>query len=539
MSKKRATQERIERADGISSPESFFASLWGRVRREWVVCFVSALACGFAAHFYKLANWLPNWDSLVFRHDAQNMTHLGRWFLSFACLPSSYYDLPWVCGFLAILYVAVSAVCICQLFRLRTNVAAALVGALLATFPTLTSTLTYCYVADGYCLAFLLAVVSAMLFNARGLRNLALGVVLLTLSLGIYQAYVSVTTTLLLVLQFEGLVFSRERALVSIRRAGRFLVGGVCASVAYVLILRLVLWLTNTELSDYLWAPGTENAWLDPLYFLRVFKSSVRKVVFFFVDVRGGLNLHVLMNALMLASLGTLVLRAAIHGRVFRSPVRTVVFLFYVAAAPVCACPLFLLNPGTNYHNLMTMGFLMIPVFFMTFYERRIFVKKSREVRKNWAVLALGALLIYNFVLLANISYHKLQLAFFSSFGEAVRIADRIEQTPGANTRWKLAVLGVKPDSAKWSAHVLLDVTGVTDGSLLRPDDNLVNQSVITATLNDYCQKNLHFATIDERRALAEDPRVKAMPLWPDPGSVAVVDDFIVLRLSAGAGLYD
>lgn len=539
MSKKRAEQEKLGRTDGIASPEAFFSSLWGRIRREWVVCFVSALVCGFSAHFYKLANWLPNWDSLVFRHDAQNMTHLGRWFLSFACLPSSYYDLPWVCGSLAILYVAVSAVCICQLFRLRTNVAAALVGGLLATFPTLTSTLTYCYVADGYCLAFLLAVVSTMLFNARGLRNLALGVVLLTLSLGIYQAYVSVTTTLLLVLQFEGLVFSRERALVSIRRAGRFLVGGVCASVAYVLILRLVLWLTDTELSDYLWAPGTENAWLDPLYFLRVFKSSVRKVVFFFVDVRDGLNLHALMNALMLASLGTLVLRAAIHGRVFRSPVRTVVFLFYVAAAPVCACPLFLLNPGTSYHNLMTMGFASALVFLVLFYERQTFGLPDFEQIKKWAILGLGAFSVYDFVLISNIGYHKLQLAFLSSYGEAVRIADRIEETPGSSGCRVLAVLGIKPDSAAWSTHVRIDLTGVTDGSLLRPDDYTVNQSVITATVNDYCQKDFRFATVEERRRLAADPRVLKMPFWPEPGSVAVVDGYVVLRLSAGSGLYD
>ena len=79
----------------------------------------------------------------------------------------------------------------------------------------------------------------------------------------------------------------------------------------------------------------------------------------------------------------------------------------------------------------------------------------------------------------------------------------------------------------------------MTDGSLLRPDDYMVNQSVITATLNDYCQKDFRFATVEERRALAADPRVRKMPFWPAFGSIAVVGDCVVLRLGEGAGLYD
>ena len=524
---------------GIPSPETFFVSVWERIRPEWIACFVSAIVCGLVAHAYKLLNWLPNWDSLVFRHDAQNMTHLGRWFLSVACLPSSYYDLPWVCGGLAILYISISAVCVCELFRLRTNVAAALVGALLVTFPTVTSTLTYCYVADGYAIAFLLSVVSAMLFNARGLRNLVLGIVALTLSLGIYQAYISVTMTLLLVLQFEGLVFSRERALLSLRRAGRFLVGGACAAFAYMIILNVILSMTDTQLSEYVLISGGGGEIFNPVYLLRVVRSSVRRVLLFFIDVRGGLNMHAAMNAMMLVSLGALVLRAAVHGRVFRSPVRIVVFLAYAAAAPVCACPFFLLDPGTSYHNLMTMGFASAYVFFVLFYERQMFGRAGLEQLKKWFVLVVGVFAVYDFVIISNIGYHKLQLAFLSSYGEAVRMADRIENTSGSGGCKTLAVLGIKPDSAAWSTHVRLDLTGMTDGSLLRPDDYTVNQSVITATINDYCQKDFRFATVDERRALAKDPRVLKMPFWPERGSVAVIDGYVVLRLGTGSGLYD
>lgn len=77
-------------------PEHFFANVRQRIRREWVVCFFAALLIGLIAHFYKLVNWLPNWDALVFRYDAQDMTHFGRYFLSLVCGLSSYYELPWL-----------------------------------------------------------------------------------------------------------------------------------------------------------------------------------------------------------------------------------------------------------------------------------------------------------------------------------------------------------------------------------------------------------------------------------------------------------
>ena len=62
-------------------PEKTLKSIFSKISPQQKACFISALIFGFAAHFYKIVNWIPNWDSLVFRYDAQNMLSLGRWFL--------------------------------------------------------------------------------------------------------------------------------------------------------------------------------------------------------------------------------------------------------------------------------------------------------------------------------------------------------------------------------------------------------------------------------------------------------------------------
>ena len=65
----------------VKMPEKVLKKLNSHIFPQWKVCFFAALLVGLIAHLYKITNWLPNWDSLVFRYDAQNMLALGRWFL--------------------------------------------------------------------------------------------------------------------------------------------------------------------------------------------------------------------------------------------------------------------------------------------------------------------------------------------------------------------------------------------------------------------------------------------------------------------------
>ena len=152
-------------------PEEILGKLKKNIRPQWKVCFRSAIVIGLIAHLYKITNWLPNWDSLVFRYDSQNMVAIGRWFLPIASAPSSFYDLPWVTGLLAILFHALGAVCICRMFHVQKNITAGLIGAAVVSFPTVTSVLMYNYVADSYALSFLLACLAALLMTREKPRD--------------------------------------------------------------------------------------------------------------------------------------------------------------------------------------------------------------------------------------------------------------------------------------------------------------------------------------------------------------------------------
>lgn len=514
------------------SPEQCFATLRERIPRTWKLTFASALVFGLAAHFYKLVNWLPNWDSLVFRYDAQDMLSLGRCFLSAACALSSYYDLPFFNGMLALLYLGCCAVCVTALFRLQTPVACVLTGGFIAAFPTITSTLIYSYVADGYALALLCACGAAACFARPGRGRFVLGVALLAFSLGVYQAYITVTILLLLACLLDGLLFAGDSARTSLQRAGRCLLGGVLSGVVYLLCLKGMLLISGTPLSDY---QGIGRAHgLSVRYVLRACAKCIQRFVRFFCDPRAGVTTWSIANLLMLALLAVFVVLAA-RRRIGADWGRLALCLVYIAALPFGAAALYFLNPWLDYHNLMTMGYCVFYLAFVLFYEREL----PGFSAKNWCILLLSGVLLFQCVLLANVCWHKLQMAWEQSYGITIRMADRIEQADGALSCTKLAVLGELPDSEDYSSLLWLDMTGVTDGLVLRADDPLVNQSVLTATLNDYAHLDYTFATKEEKEALAALPAVQQMPCWPESGSVAVVGDTVVVRLSEGVDRYE
>lgn len=532
------------------APESFFRTLRQRVHREWIICFLSALCVGLVAHLYKLVNWLPNWDSLVFRYDAQDMTKFGRCFLSLACGLSSYYELPWLNGLLGLVYIGLAAVCVCRMFSLHRSVTVALVGALMASFPTITSTMVYSYVADGYCLALLCVCAGAMLLAEGGWRRNAAAVCLLTFSLGIYQAYITVAILLLLMKLADGLLFEEESAAASLKKAMRFLACGILAGIAYLLILKLAIAASQTEMSNYQGISGVSAslslgagtaksvnyAAKITNRILQTIRSCVLRFFKFFFG--GEISAYSLFNTVMLALLCGFIGYAALCAQLYRSARRLALLLLYLVCAPFGATALYLLNPSVDYHNLMTMGYAVFFLFFILFYERLDGAPPRFVLCKNWMILGLSAAIIFNFVLIANISYHKLQMAVERSYGIAIRMADRIEQTEGALECKKLAVLGYLPHSSEeWSAQVSLDITGVTDGLILYGDNSQVGQSVITAVMKDYCNLDYTFASLSERRELAASAKVSQMPCWPEKGSVAIVDDYVVLKLSEGVGV--
>ena len=427
-------------------PESIFEKIKKNIPLQWKVCFVSALIVGLVAHIYKLTNWLPNWDSLVFRYDPQNMIAMGRWFLAVVCSLSSFYDLPWLSGLIALLFHGLGAVCVCKSFKIKRNITAALIGAVTITFPTVTSVLMYNYVADGYAIAFFLSCLAAMLIIDQKPKYV-FSVICIVLSSGIYQAYITVTIMILLCHLITETLNKDSQLTKIIIKTLKFLATGISGMVLYYVIMTVILKLTNTALLEY---QGINSAFsISGMNILSSLYTIKHSFTDYFFDFSNGVSLFAALNCVIFAVTLILYVAQAIMQRT--SLIKIALIAFYSILLPIGASVLALINSGVDYHNLMKMGFFVFYLFLILQYEKFDFKTPKINATKAWAILLITTVLVFNNTIIANVSYHKLNMAYEKSYGILIRIADRIEETDGANGCDRILVIGALENSEDYS----------------------------------------------------------------------------------------
>lgn len=509
-------------------PEKVLKKISSKIKVQWKVCFFAAVVVGLLAHLYKITNWLPNWDSLVFRYSSQNMLALGRWFLPVVCSFSSFYDLPFLNGIIAIVFHALSAVMMCRILNVERKVTAALIGAVMVSFPTVTSVMMYSYVADGYSIAFFLSTLAAWFMTKEKPRYI-LSAVIVALSTGIYQAYITVTIMLVLIKLIDDIIYQAVPFGMLLRKSLFMLLSGVCGVALYGVILKVLLAICDVGLLDYQGINSTASlSNIKLLSSLYVIKDTFIKCFF---DISEGVNVFVALNFLLLGITLAHYIKYIIKNKLYKKPINIFVIIILGVMLLVGAGALAFVNAGIDYHNLMLMGYAVFYLFFIILYERGTDRSKAHSCIKCWSIILLAFLLISNQVVISNISYHKAQMAYERSYGVLIRLADRIEHTPNAENCDKIAVIGSLDNSEDYSVNLTPDITGITDGYIIRADDETVGQSVLSSALRDYCEKDYNFISGEEKQELTQREYVKAMGIWPDKTCVAVIGDTVVIKL--------
>lgn len=505
-------------------PEKVLKKINDNILPQWKVCFLASLIVGLIAHFYKITNWLPNWDSLVFRYDPQNMVGLGRWFLPVVCSFSSFYDLPFLNGIIAIIFHGFGAVTICRILNIKKKITAFLIGAVVVTFPTVTSVMMYNYVADGYSIAFFLSTLAGFYLVKEKPRYILSGL-LIAFSTGIYQAYITVTVMLVLLKLIDDIIYNNASFVEILKRTWKILLTGILGMALYSIMLKIIMSAFSVGLMDYQGINSTASlSNIDVFGSLYVIKETFIKCFF---DFSKGINVYNTLNVLVFIFTLAFSVKNIVSNKVYKSPVNIIVLIILGVLLILGAGVLAFINKDIDYHNLMLMGYSVFYLFFLVLYERG-----TDKNAKCWAILITAMVMIGNLVVISNVSYHKAQMAYEKSYGVLVRIADRIEQTPDAENCKKIVVVGALQDSEGYSVNLTPDITGITEGVIIRRDDETVGQSVLTAALNDYCGKDYKFLSGKNKEEFLNRTEVKAMPDWPAGESIMVIDETIVVKLS-------
>ncbi len=488
--------------------------------------FISGVFFFFLIHLFRLTNSMPNHDALSNFYSSQNTIGSGRWFLSIACLPSSYFNLTWFIGVLCAFYIGLTCIFVVSIFNLHKKSSIIITGGLIASFPGICETLLFDFTADGYLLAMLFAAVAVKLTTANNSRwyMYILAGLLLCLSCGTYQAYLSFAALLsllyLIMKVAQGEHHTKELVSWALKQLALF----AAAVVAYYVIWQFCLKLQSTAATEYLGISGAGGFGIATI--IAAFRSIALTTARFYLGesfLSGKVTFYFAFNMLfillLLGILSVVICKRKLH----KKPSQLFLFIASLVIIPFAAFIWQFTSRGVSYGPRMMESLALIYILPLALAEKHLNISWQRTAS------AILCAIIFLFSLQSNIAYFYLNKCYEATYHTASDMAHRIHMTCDTGEE-KVAIIGRTVYDAEISNQALSVEAETLRGTL--KSTLAYDQHHISRFISEILGDNFEYAADDELLLLEQSPEIAEMDSWPSKNSVRLVDGFVVIKLA-------
>ena len=506
-----------------------------QLERRTKICFISSIIWAFFAHGMTFFNKYCLHDDTYLFTIGSTIRH-GRWFLGIIdevmklFWGGVHYSLPLFNGAISALCLAVSSCLIVSIMDLKhTGVIISLSG-ILCTFPMLAGLFGYMFTAPPYAVALLMVSYACYwVCKKPSIYSYICSILLICCTVGIYQAFYPVATTLILIhLIIKADMSSDNNWRDFIQSAILYLSVLFFSIAAYFIGTRISLKVTQIALTDYLGIKtmGQEgiSAYIERViyayrYFINPLKLS-----------DGLLDSMFPLNIIYFYRLGLLMMLLLCIFKVtkkFRSCKKGAIqLLLLMACIPLSINFVFVMCDPRTVHSLMVYGQVFFFVFLAWLADS---ILSSKKYVKPVLCLICSILLFLTSLSYArydNIVYLKEEFAQTSAISYFTTLITQIKSTDGYKDDYPVIYLnaGAKSDKnvlemKQWTEIRMLPVVGSVK--------DVINDYSWLRFINHWCA----FHPVYEDASLVENlPEVKDMPSYPDDGSIKVINEMVVVK---------
>ena len=523
-------------------PDQYLTEWYRNLSGAVKTAFYAAFAAGLAAHLYQFTNKLYNYDELANTPGGIGLsTEQGRWLLNWMgrfmrSVFGGSYSLPFFNGIFALLFLALSAGMVVSVFQVRNKLTAGLIGGLMTVFPAVVSMYFFMFLALYYAIGISFSVFAAWLavkYPKNIIANIA-AVVMIACSLGVYQAYFPDTVCILLIVvilkaAFGGVKEKKEWKEFFLMIA-RFLVVMAAGVAVYFLINKAVLAVTHIQLTSY--QGGDTMGKITIAQLISALKSCYTS--FFdmgFSDVMGiSYNRTVrrlikVVWILFAAGIGAyLVLKK-------KEYLNKVIVLCGILVFPVAMFLIYVMAPNSYCYTLMAYSVVFFFVFFLLWLDacfRNLKLHAPVKSITNWVSALLTAALVIVFVWYANGNYMALEYTKYHDFSYVQTLITKIRSVEDYSQDKPVIVVGTQINDSTNGMGSLIGDTFTVGG---KADTNLGYNSLLYL-MSDYLGFSPYYGTYEEIQNWMQREVVREMPSYPADGSIQVIDDTIIVKLS-------
>ena len=524
----------------MESLEIFLIKKFKNISRQQKALFISVFLSGLLAHGYMFMNNLTYNDGILSINSLGATFNLGRFVLGFIEIAGKYsvgvYAAPLFHGILSLFFIAVSGVIILDILHIRGTLSGIYMGIIMAVFPVVASIFAYMYTASAYWAALLLNVLAVwVVVKKRRVKNVVAGAVLISIGLGIYQAYFTVAVTLFLLSIMTELLEDMKTSVKDIIVRGiwyLFTMG--LGLIIYLILNKVIITIGKIGLSSYMGMNEVGKTQLSKI------PNMIKKVFYYFLgDMKWcGIN-------------NTLIQRLAVTGIIFLSVVLVIMVLIkgegtvgnkiilsaMTLALPMAVNSIYLMSASDNFgvHTLMRYSLVfvfIIPIMLLEHIERLEIQKKGERLCKNgvcYCLLMLMWLLPATYIYIDNASYMKMDFLTKQTTAWFTELVSEIKSTEGYSAEFPVVYIGERAVEDAGVAE-MPRFEAITADGFGYDLEKLVNNYAWRA----YVERHCGYAPkeIWEREEYEEMDEVKQMPAYPAEGSIRVINNTIVVKFS-------
>ena len=517
------------------------------IEKKYYVAFILTIICGLFAHLYQFTNKNFNYDELGQTPAGFGAgIELGRWGLQLVGdtvgLFFRTYSLPMINGMITLIFVAFSACVIIEVFDIKDNVCCFLIGGILATFPSLVGTYFFMFTAPYYGLAMLLSCVAAkyiikgILDKGIAYKDIIIGFLCLTLSTGIYQSYCSVTLCIILMDVVIRLYLKKREWKSILIRGILYCITFVASLGTYIGIAKIATKISGIALSGYRGIEDMGSVNLGALAYsiiktyLNYFRLMTKEDIY-------QINPIFLVNLIFVIINIVLIVLLVNRLREKEELVNKIGLIFAILLMPIAMFfPEVMTQARGGVYSLMTYSVSFVFILPIVLYEKRnrvllqgegnLVSKKKDIIGRTLCISVFINILVY--IWFANGNYQALQYTTYHDLAYFETLATQVKSLDGYTPDLKVALVGDRFDDPTFKAGSLMgeyfDISGKSDTNV-----DYFNNIYLWKSYLGFTPEIIEFR---DSGYLSEMDEVKAMPCYPEDGSIAIVGDTVVIKAS-------
>lgn len=449
---------------------------------------------------------------------------LGRFGLFIVGLLKNYIVIPHIEIFLSLILVSLISVELIDLFKIKNKLLQILTCIILVVCPNISSTLLFNYCSLPYTFAFFAsttAVYTLIKANNKYLK-IILPIILIVSALSMYQAYLPVSVTLLVLYYIKDLLNDKFQYKETLKN---ILIVGISV-ILYFILMKLSQILLNINISDYTGASsfGIQNIINMPKQILTTYQVFID--YFFTNKILTNTNLYNnIINLVLLITLVINIIYLIIKNKVKK--INILLIMFLVLTLPIYINCILLIMPTATMQLLMSSAYILLVPF--------LFSTGDNKLYKGITIILIS-LLIRNYTIQANATYKQLEI----TNNKILTITDNIiTNINELGYDKEIMIAGNLKDNNYYNYTNNLEIENInnlTYGFVTKYpffwDEYSNTKNGWTRYLYQYKGININFVNQDKYNEILNSKEYINLKTYPEKEAIKVIDNVIVIKLS-------